>query len=103
MGVGAAGPGARLGAPGPVLLTDAAHLVPLDRPDAVAATVRGLLGPGDQVPPGRDPGGSGEQALRSRTDYEARRARSPTNLARRGRATSGPNASQVGWTAVDTS
>ena len=34
---------ARLGAPDPVLLDDAGHLVTLDRPDAVAAAVRELL------------------------------------------------------------
>ena len=34
---------ARLGAPEPVLLDDAAHLVTLDRPDAIAAAVRELL------------------------------------------------------------
>lgn len=33
----------RLGADGPVLLSDAAHLVPLDRPDAVAAAIREAL------------------------------------------------------------
>ncbi|MCD2190495.1 alpha/beta fold hydrolase [Actinomycetospora soli] len=52
--VGAAGGGrwpavqrdlaARLGAPAPLLLADAAHLVHLDRPDAVAAAIRSLLG-----------------------------------------------------------
>jgi pimeloyl-ACP methyl ester carboxylesterase len=51
----------RLGAPTPTLLADAAHLVPLDRPDAVAAAIRALLpapvteGGGPPGPPPRPP------------------------------------------------
>lgn len=53
----------RMGDPGPVLLADAAHLVPLDRPDVVADAVREFLA-ADEVP--------GETSTSARDGREAR-------------------------------